>query len=677
MPINAATLNTDVVNNLEQIVPSILLSFEQEVVERLTGEGTLLSFEQRVLNSQPGYVLLALEQRVVDEDLNTFYLRNGWEPIITMAGETITASILTGEIVVIKQEDDNHLAVFNIILRPNIYNLYGYQGAYVTIDVRKANITRRVFTGYVDIPVVDVINEKLTINCVADRRKLLFEQGSLEPYIGVYSEAVLGQNNDVYERINARLQTIPSALDFDSYNQPSITSWVPKASADFNYGSGDVYRRDPQLSIESSAKIVNQVNLTIEYGYQRLHHRQNLYFWAHPYAPLNPSSGTGGICGFLEDQPSMPTKEMIQQAADAAGWPAMNFSFGKQFLSGSYNCNGAWVQWSTMETSGINAAIVDGSGNPVLDANGNQLTRSVTTVVADNTDLYTMNAQWIASTQFNQNIKESYYLTVNAPLSQNRYGILSTVEGYGYTDASQYEEWENYEEYRDPPAGATLLPVGNDGTYYINGDANRNTFNAAILCALAKANTTILRSHRDTTITLQRDLTPEIELRHTVALTGKWVRGKGKCKRIEHHMSITESSSGASGECYTALWLAQFRGVGTTTASSLVVPAGFNDAPTVNSGVVNLQTHLGEDPSQNGSENWDGYVGNVAITEQVPPIPGSVFPGINYTRTYYQESFIVNTPAIDDQYRSERNLTKAVNYAVNIPTDDTEYQSYG
>ncbi len=678
MALNVTALNNDCVNNGIQVQATIILSISQQVDEKILGDGVILSIENKVDYVQPGYPLLYISQQVVQAGAtNTFYSRNGWEPIITLGAQSITASVLTGEILVIKQEDDNHLAVFNMLLPPSIYNLYDYQGKAVTINVRKGNTISRIYTGVVDVPVVDAINEKITINCIADRRALLEANASLEPYLGIYSSVILGENLDAYERINARLSTMTDSLDFDSYNAASINSWTPKASPDFSYGSGAVYRRDPTLKIESAAKIVNEVDITMQYGYQRLHHKENIYFWEHPYAPIDPQTGTGGICAFLEDAPSMPTKELITQAAQGAGWPCYNFEFGRQFRSGSYNCSGTWVQWSTQETSFLNAPIVNGDGSAAVDSSGNPLTRSVTTVISDNTDLYTMNAQWLASTQFNQNMNETYTLTVKAPLSQSRYGVLQSVEAYGYTDPNQYEEWENYTAYRDAPSGATLLPAGHDSTYYINGDANRASFNLAVLCAMYKAQSQILKSHRDTTISFQRDLTPTMELKHTVALTGKWIRGKGKVKRIEHHMSISDSNSGAAGECWTHIDLAQYRTVGTTSANAITVPTGFNDQPTVYMGTVNLDTHLGEDPSLTGSEYWTGYVGNKQIIERIPAPPGTIFPTVNYTRTNYQESFIVNSPAVEDQFRQQRNLAKAVNYSINIPTDDTSYESYG
>lgn len=676
MILNEFEVNEGLLNGGLETAAATLLSFEKEITLKLTAaSATLLSFEKTIASTASG-TLCSFEKQIVNSaTTNTFYSRNGWEPIITLGGLTVRANKLHGLIRVTKVEDDNHLAQFTIILDPDVYDLYNFQGKSVTINVRKNNVVTRVFTGIVDIPVINVIEEKLTLNCIADRRRLLGNLTSIEPFLGTYSEIILGQANDTYERITARLSTTAASLDFDGANNATVTSWTPKTVPDFSFGSNAVYRRDPQLRLESSGKLVNTVNLTLEYGYQRCHHRQIAYVWNHPYRPTDTVNGLGGICPFLQDRPSMPTRDLIRSAVEGVGWPVRNdISFGAQFKTGVYQCSGSWVAWSTVETGYYNAPIVDSNGNVVNDASGNPLTRSVQTIVSDNTNLYTMNAAWNATTRFNQNITEAYTITVAAPRSVSTYGTLPTSEKYGYTATNPYNEWEQYEAYKNPPTGVTLSPASPTSSYFFNGDQDRSTFNLAFVCALQKAKTAILRSHRDTRIIFQRDLTPTMELRHTVALTGKWVRGKGKCYSITHNMCIADCEAGTAGEAYTEVELAQYRGELTTSETTLSPTAPPVDEPNVQQPAIALQTHLGVDPESAGSENWTGYVGNIAVEQQIRTQTGFI---TNFTRTNYQESFIVNTPPIQPEFRDDRVLTKTASYNINIPTDSTEYEAYG
>ena len=666
--INLEEINGDNTNVENQT----LLSIEKQILLQDTFEGTLLAIEKGIIAEFSG-TLLPIEKQILDANNPlSFYERNGWEPIITLGSLTVRSDQLTGLVKITTQEDDNYSATFTIILFPAIYDLYSFQGAPVTISIRKNDRIYRKFTGIVDTPVIDVIGEKLTLNCISDRRVLINNLSSLEPFVGYYSPTVLGENTDTYERMSARLSTIAGSLDFNGYNNPFLTSYTPKSVPDFSLGSSEVYRRNPQIILESSSKIVNQISITVNYSYQRCHQKIAVYQWDHPYKPSN-TEGTGGICPFLQARPSMPTKELIRSSAQGAGWVlGSDILFGRQFKTGTYQCNGIWAGWSTIETAGFfSAPIQDANGDPVLDGSGNPLSRSVPIIVADNTDLYTMSANWNASKRFNQTVEESYTFTIKSPRSQSIYGLLSSSESYSYSDPVTIQEWEAGSASTPIPSGVTLNYSTSGLSFFFNASFNRPTFNSVIICALNKAKVEIMKNHRDTSVIFQRDISPEIELYHTVELTGKWMRAKGKCRRIEHNMCVSKCSAGKAGEAYSEIELAQYRGVGSIAETPLQPPAPIPDIPDLFEISYNLETHLGIDPSLPGSENWTGYVGN--ISKQVP-IPGG---GIDNIRTNYQESFIVTTPPIPDAERNQRDLAGTATYNINIPTDDTEYEAYG
>lgn len=679
---NVSPFNSDEFNaDSYTAQPSILVSIEKNITfGAAEGVSNLLNIEKYIINEEPAESILNISKKIteVNEPLS-FYERFGWEPIVLLDNIQVGADELCGDILVIKTTGDNHTASFSLILRPDTYNLYSYQGASVQIYDRRGGNVRLLFTGTVNLPSVNVIQERLTLSCIADRRTLLSNlDGNAISYIGYYSPIILTTNNDVYSQITDRLTTVPYDLDFDSYNNYWVTSWTPKTIPDFIFGPNTVYRRDPlALDIQEAADVVNTINITMDYSYQRLHHREFVYTWQHTYAPADPRTGRGGICPFLEDAPSMPTREAIRSAAAGVGWPIREnrINFGKQFLSGNYNCGGSWVQWSTVQSGYFNGVVNDSDGNPVLDDTGNQISRSVPTVVQDNTDLYTMNASWTASKRLNQNMKESYTITVQAPSSIDLYGELATNEDYSFIDPNQHEDWGNYNTWQAPPSGVIIKPdVAGGSSYAIDASDNRSEFSNAFVVALNKAMTTILSSHRDTKINFQCSLKPTMELHHTCKLTGKWINGSGKCTTIKHKLTVSTQDGGKAGESYTDITISSYRSTYSVSGSSLVpvTPPIDNYVPAQPS--INLQTHIGVDPSQPGSENWTGYVGNKAIVERVASY-NSVFPTINHTKTKYQESFIVNAPAITD-LTQDKTLTKGAIYNINIPVDDVEYTSY-
>jgi len=673
MQLNIGPLNELQVDGGLENSSMVLLTIGKSIAKRDAYSGQILSVGKQIVSSAGSSTIIFIGKDIQVHQESTFYSRNGWDLFITVGTQLISPSIIHGGVQVVKNEDDNHTAEFTIIMRPAIYNLYDYQGKAVKIQAKVAGVTRTVFTGAVDIPTIDVINEKLTLRCVADRRKLLGNLTAYEPYVGYYSATVLGQNDSTYDRINARLQTIPSSLDFDGSNNYTLTSWTPKTTADYTYGSSAVYRRDPQLILESSAKIVNTVNIELQYGYQRNHHRSAFYYWQHTYAPADPTTGLGGICPFLADRPSMPTREMIRSAATSTGWQIEPYTlyFGKQFASNSYTCNGAWVMWSTVESINQNIAVKNKDGTAAKDAKGNEIYRSVPVVISDNTDLYTMQSQWVSSTRFKQNIQESYRISVVAPSSVSTYGTLVETQSYSYNGVDAYADWETYTAGQPSPSGVTKYTDSGSGSYFFNSNADRPTFNNAVTCALHKAQTSILRNHRDTRIVFQRFISPELELKHTIALSGKWVRGKGKCQRIVHSFCVSDCAFGAAGEAYTEVQLAQYRSTTTVTNTPLTVPTPPADTYVLPQTGAILGNHYGEDPSTPQAATWNGYVGNIYLLEFLPGI------GNNHTRSKYQEMFIVDAPVIPDQIRNDRVLSSTVSYNVNIPSDSTVYESYG
>lgn len=672
MLLNAYQINDNQVNGAQEYTLNSLISISKTISKHETYNGSILSIEKDIIATENSFSLLTIGKIINDAAIaSTFYSRNGWEPIISVGGMTLRDVDLTGGIQIDKNEGDNATASFSIILYPNTYNLYTYQGKTVNIYVRQSGVIYPLFTGIVDTPVIDVIQEKLTLNCVSDRRVLIGNMTTVEPYIGYYSASVFGVYTDTLTRINNRMSTIPYSLDFDSSNNYSINSWAAKDTPDYTFGSSGVYRKNPQLTIDSAGQVINKVDISLEYGYQRHRSVAAEYIWRHPYCPTDITTGRGGICSFLEDRPSIPSKQMISAAIDSAGWALAPYTlyFGKQFISGSYNCGGVWAQWSTIETSSLNAPVYNADGTQAKDATGNTLYRSVPTVTTDNTDVYTMYAQWTSVTQFSQNVKEVYTITVQAPESIDRYGAILTTESYGYTAVDQYATWEQSGKYTPPPAGVTTVGAGYN--YYFNGDQDRATFNNAYICALNKAKTQILKSHRQDRINFQRPLLPTVELKHTIELTGKWIRGKGKCQRITHILNISDNTNGSGGEAYSDITLLQYRGHTTVSETPLYVINSPTD--TDNGGYLGLvlDTHLGQDPSAAEAANWNGYIGNNSLYKQTTLLSYA------YTRSNYQESFIVDTPTVSASLRSDKTLNSSASYDVNIPNDTTIYESYG
>ncbi len=664
-PLNSVVLNGASQDNVIATTSGDLLQIEQKVAILASGDllqieqavelvvgtsGDLLQFEQKVNTIDSGD-LLQLAQRVISGNTQ-FYTVNGFEPIVTIGGQSIDADNLVENIRVTFTENDSATAIINILLDAGTYDLYSYQGKTATIDVRTSSGTDRIFTGWVDLPKADVLNERIELNCVADRRELLEDKVN-KNLVGRYSSIISG-DKDKADEIEERLLAVASSLDFDGNNNWSLVSWTPKASPDFTLTNSDVFRRAPNVSIERRNQIINQVNINFKYGYTRSYHVNGSFVWNHPYA-------TSGICTFLKDYPDIPTKDMIRQAIDGAGWQYNSALIGWTPLpvTGSYNCSGTTVLWTTTPVSDYVTQIQrDANGNPVTDSNGNNLYENVSLSIVDLNDIYTMGAAWNASTRFNQNITEDYTVTVRSTKSQSRYGLKARDVTYTYIDPFDASSWEQYNKHDTAvPSGA----VQNGSSYYLNRDNNSDKFDNAIQTAISRARTEILANHRDSVITFQRDFWKDVKLKHTVALPGtRWIAGKGKVFSYTHNIDVN------GADHWTEVQLKAYRSTESETDSSVSAPSRPSDLLNAPSFALALQSHYGQEPI----EAWTGHIGNIWVTERIGV-------GTNFYRTQYQEEFRVDVPAISETYRNTRILSTSATYGVSIPQDNVSVIAHG
>lgn len=632
-----------------------VLQFEQQVLLNITTSGDLLQIEQQVKATASGDIL-QFGQRVIAADSH-FYTANGFEPIVTIGGNTVDADNLVGNIQVTFTEGDSAIAVVRLLLDAGTYDLYDYQAKTITIDIRRSTGVTRIFTGWVDLPEAEPLIEQLTLNCVAEREDLITSKlAEAKNFVGLYSPVISSQELSVYDEVEERLKSVAQSLDFDGNNNYTLTSWTPKATADYSLGSSSIYRRDPKVTIERRKNIVNKVNLNFKYSYVRSYHATASYVWIHPY--LN-----GGVCTFLKDFPDTPSKAMIESAINSAGWQVNTSAIGYTNLiaGGAYNCSGTTVIWSTLRTEYQTAVKQDANGNNITDVNGNTVYSTIPTNIVDMNDTYAMGAAWNASTRFNQNITEDFNATVQSTTSQARYGVKERNLSFTYVDDDKAESWEQYDKHNNTaPAGAVTTP--DKSAYYLDNDSNSTTFNIAMLTALAQAKNIILEEHRDTKISFQRDFWDVINLKHTVELTGKWVQGKGKVFSYTHNIDLNNHI-----DHYTEVMLKTYRSTASETDDALNAPTRPSETIYSPAFVTALQSHYGQEPV----ERWNGHIGNKWV---ITPLGGN---RTDTKRTTYQEQFRVDTPNITDTYRNTRTLTASASYGVNIPTDNTSIITYG
>lgn len=614
-----------------------LVTIEQNVRlwEGFGGDASpIITIEQEIVNISSGDLVL-INQRVIDNSIATHLEKTGWDAVITLAGNIIPTEQIHGMISVDRTEGQAALAQFTIIPPLGEQALQYYQGKPVTIDVLTESGTRRIYTGLVDIPEVDLIERKITFKCTDRRTELINSQlGGVVGSIGYYSPLIFQDVKDTADQLEKRLSTTPQSVDFDVFGNYTLTSWFPKSVADFTLDDSDVYYSRPRIEIQSRARITNKVDISFQYRYSRLHHHQRLFSWTAPMA--------SNIMLLLQYSQSMTFRSMVAGAATSAGWPIKGaIAYTPIWPSGWYG----GIAWSTVSFTGGTFPKVDAFGDPVLDSDGNQVMESRITGGTDYGPLYCMGAQWTATTRWAQTVTENFTLSVAASQSVAQFGEIETAETYSVQDDFDPSIWENYVAYND-------LGLGNN--YFIKQDTNRNAVVGAMAVALNKARTTILSTHRDTRVIVSTFLWPEVDLKHTVRVDTDVVEAKGKVYSVNHSLNI------GTGEAVTTTTLALFKATGSSSNSSFSAPPAPGQTVTYPTDPVILGNHFGQDPaSTTGSENWTGMIGNSR-------------PSPLAARTSFQEQFVVKVPAIPDTLRQEQSLSVGGSYNVQIPDDELD-----
>jgi hypothetical protein len=630
--------------NLEQYVAFVgqgaIMDIAQEVELRISGSGTLIELDQTVTTqaTSGSLLLLEVEQKVPTPAEAAFYDKNGWDLVVSLGGFNIPRDTIQ-ECEVVHGINDDSRAIVKLNPRAATYNLYSYQGRPLIISVRTTGGFQRIFTGIVDIPRVEVVNEKIILEGVSVRETLI--RNTMTPFvagIGYYSETVFGPRNNVYQEMNDRMSTIPYDLDFDPYGNWSVTSWTPKGTADITLGNSALYReREPEVRIESAREVVNRVGIVLNYAYQRLHQASLSYNWNPGLQP----------CDYLTTGNTLPNREMVRNAAGSAGWRVTNMSFTDLWPSGWYHCGGVSIGWVN---SFVESFI---RNNPATDGSGNNYSNSQMISTFNINQLLCQGAQWTCKKRFTQNVQETYILTVDSPQSQALYGVREKNENLSLQAEFDASQWEDESLYDTEFSGTKIAQSTTN--YYVNMDTENTELNNAMTTMLNKSRTTILASHRDTEIAFTTFVNPNYQLRHTIRLNTTRIEAKGKVRGIVHKFT-------PDGEATSTVRLALYRSVGSQADSALVPVTRPSFAAPPSMGSVVLGSRWGQDPSQSGAANWNGYVGNKWVTS------GGGF-NTNTYKTTYQESFIVDTPSIPANRRDQQNYSRSGSYNIGIPTD--------
>lgn len=389
----------------------------------------------------------------------TFLSKNGWDIFIYINGNLLDRSIIGDSILISRKENSAASLKFTIIPPWGTENAEQYIGKPIFVNIMKlvggAPILYRAFTGWVDTPIIDLIERKILYECSDRRRQQIMQL----PYvnisnIGYYSKYVFGDAQDQEDELNKRIQTIPYSFDFDQWGNPTLTAWYNPSQTNWTYTNSDVYYEPyPKVEYRSRQSKVNTVLINIRYTYKRLIQQVASVTW---------SGWADFITWHNQGTPTFPTKTMVQSAANSSSWfPIRPINFVNLWPAGAYSgvlwqpnevinnyvplttativpyyatpSSAPQTTWPDGKEHAMNQTVLDSSGNPIM------VLQSST--IIDKSSNLCRGASWFAAKHIVQSITEYYPLQINSPAGISAYGKVLKQENITINDSYDSSGW--------------------------------------------------------------------------------------------------------------------------------------------------------------------------------------------------------------------------------------------
>jgi len=570
-----------------------VIQFSQNEVLNVNVSGQVAKFTQ----NQTCLITRSLEfsQSQYISGSSTFYTQHGFDVNIVVNGVLLDPSIIASNIVITKESNLSTICEFKVIPPVAMSFLSLADSSPMYINYRDSSGWHRMFTGYIDEPIINLIPVFwITLKCSNRRTDLIrTEVAHMLPTIGNYCLEVQGMiaagtTNSTAQELGYRLQTVAADLDFDKYNNPVLNSWYANATPDYTLGDSTVYYREPQITWQSRTAIVNSIDMVVDFNYTRNYHYSRPFAWN--LATSDPISYTRDSLAVNKGNgpllpATLPTVGMVKSAIDSARWRdegnTLTYETHYPLNNGILNLLNDTYTYRKVPTS-----------------TAGQFSNQIVIHPPTSIDEYKiLSANWVASAHFSQRITERYALNVKSTQSINEYQIITHTASYTLTVPFDTTLWDTYTSSANAPLNANY----SNSSYWFNNDdvplpstlpqilyttgvatvnpalsfpSGRGEFANMFTTAINKAKTEIIASHRGTSVSFQTPIMPDLELSHTIDVAATKIQCQGKVKKIVNTIMVLERQGNMSE---VTLALMKINGSAVTTATS--VPAAPSDNP--------------------------------------------------------------------------------------------------
>lgn len=586
-----------------------------------------------------------------------------WRPVIRLGGADMSA-LLTGTIEVEIEEGAARIASFSLAPVAGVVPVTDWVGKAVEIDFAdqlpdgSAANPVRLFGGVVDVPEYDLAIGVTHFACTDLLQESLDTEarGAIDTLIGGrWSAAVSGEAATAWDYAQARLASLPAALDLDAWRSPRLTPWAAKASADVALDAGDVVDGTVAVRFASRSSLRNSRTARFQYRYPLLKKRGIVRGYTYPFE----------LGSVVSNGYDIPTREMVRQALQGTGWEVageINFAPVPGVPAGVAVGDGAVI---------TGKVYVPLFGIPVITDDGHTAFWSVAQDVADQL-CFGYVARLVK--RWAQTIDEIYTLTISAPASVAQLGTISDETSAALENSFDTAAWEAgppaaakgnvlawgtiqngpLPEVPDPHVGESAMPYAGDPA------TDRKAADNAVETLIDQGRAAILGSHRLNAVDAELPIAPHLDVVHTVRVDTPTVLAQGKLRRVRHLMDL--ETGRATTQIEVALSRTEATGVQTDTPVTVPVPPAPPDPPPPGGPGTVISTWVGrsiDTPSAIPS-NATGFFTNLSNT---------LSPNYNGAAETYPVQLIVEAPEIESSARDNRDVPIAATYQVAIPED--------
>lgn len=492
-----------------------------------------------------------------------------WRLRVLLGGADLSAR-LVGLVSIDREEGAARVLKLMLVPEPGLLSLDDYTGKPIQLLRQRLEgetlaSEQLRFTGVTLQPGINASSKviEITATCDLQNRVELMSQAEIEALLpgSLYAEAVYGEIEGRWDYAQDRLATLPGNLDCGPDGAMRYTPWKASAVPHFTFDAGTVLSDSLQIQPADAGQLINRVEITLEYRYSRLRHREHQVLWTHP---------AENFCTWLPNSTELPTQSMLLDALEQGGWALLgspSMTTLPPSMANPCNLGGAWVNSFTADPHLLSFAAT----------------------LAQRTA---------------QTMTETYSIALEATGSMAAFGERPARERYSDEVEFDSGSWEALAaESRPDDASQDAL-----GDWIIDQDAGARRANA-LQTAMQHEYVRMLASHRQTRLVFQTPITDLVyDTQHTARLQALGVTAHGKLCRVHESWDIDAGSEIATIE------LAISRGGAARASQSLVPPARpLFDLGAAPDPTTVLPTQIGglvNSPPYD--EELDGFAGNAS-----------------------------------------------------------------